>query len=457
MKILQNKFLRVNIVDLVVNEYEFGRFIMALKNLEESEDWPRIAGIHGNTFKPDDPGVLCPTASNIVEEIAETGEPFYCKHSVVSFIAWHAPYIYQFELLLNKYNHSEDKSYITLPYLDLTIETDNFDFLNKKEIIILYNSKYITVSNPLAGATYYVDGKLTNTQRNGYLNAKTKEEIMTINTVRKQLSKVLYEKTYEDFSSNRVRTKKSGEQIKNTPLEVPHNTIHNVIGGVGGNMTDIAISAFDPLFWLHHCNMDRYFYNWLFINTNCFTKKLDNHQILPESLELSQAPFFPEIYHQPENINFGWLNNTFEFQKLSNILDVENYPYTYNQININQEHKHKKHINLELIDIPIPMESCNIYLFLIPKNQNINNKEDYLAGITHWFGINRHKKHCTRCMKGRTNLQIDITDYCNDCKISSNNINNYEVHIEAYGLLNKDMKYTMDEIIKDGDYKINNL
>ena len=37
-------------------------------------------------------------------------------------------------------------------------------------------------------------------------------------------------------------------------LEGIHNMIHNWIGGVGleGHMTEVPVSAFDPIFWLHH-------------------------------------------------------------------------------------------------------------------------------------------------------------------------------------------------------------
>ena len=101
---LAKKNKRMNIIDLKNNHpEEFGRFVMALKNLEESDDWYRICGIHGNTFKPNDPEVLCPTDPKVVSFLAETGEPQYCKHKVYTFIAWHVPYVYQFELLLNKY------------------------------------------------------------------------------------------------------------------------------------------------------------------------------------------------------------------------------------------------------------------------------------------------------------------------------------------------------------------
>jgi len=35
----------------------------------------------------------------------------------------------------------------------------------------------------------------------------------------------------------------------------PHNVVH---GFVGGNMLDFSTAGLDPIFWLHHCNIDRY-------------------------------------------------------------------------------------------------------------------------------------------------------------------------------------------------------
>jgi tyrosinase len=62
-------------------------------------------------------------------------------------------------------------------------------------------------------------------------------------------------------------------------LELIHNCIHDWVGGIGydpqppaqggdvsqdpaerygyGHMTDLGVAAFDPIFWLHHCNVDR--------------------------------------------------------------------------------------------------------------------------------------------------------------------------------------------------------
>lgn len=40
-------------------------------------------------------------------------------------------------------------------------------------------------------------------------------------------------------------------------IESIHDVIHTVTGGNGGYMTNIGVSAFDPIFWLHHTMIDR--------------------------------------------------------------------------------------------------------------------------------------------------------------------------------------------------------
>jgi tyrosinase len=47
---------------------------------------------------------------------------------------------------------------------------------------------------------------------------------------------------------------------RNGALEsMPHNRIHNAIGGL---MRDPRTAALDPIFWLHHCNIDRLWEEW---------------------------------------------------------------------------------------------------------------------------------------------------------------------------------------------------
>jgi len=452
MTSLYNKAKRLNIVDLKKNHPEdFGRFVMALKHLEDSDDWYRICGIHGNTFKPNDPQVLCPTDPNIVKELAETGEPVYCKHSVPSFIAWHVPYIYQFELLLNKYNHSNNKNYIALPYLDLTIFNSDFSFLNDPKITIIYNNEEIIIDNPLASAYYYVDGVKTKITRSGYLTPTNKAQLTQLTTIKKQLNNTLYALYYEKFSSQLISYEKLNKITTYFPLETPHNSLHDVIGGDNGNMSDISISAFDPIFWLHHCNMDRHFYTWLYENTNHFNCSIYPEKISEPVYNSTQAPFF-----QPKfNDKYGWENSSKEFMLLKDTLNVNDLPYTYDII---QPTPYKEVTSfIELIDIPIPMETLTISVYIYLKNEELN-KDIHFAGSGTWFGLNRINNFCERCEVTRTNIKIDLDEYINENNITKDTLDNYNIVVEGRGRLikkeNNYSTYSLEEIINDGSYAI---
>lgn len=43
----------------------------------------------------------------------------------------------------------------------------------------------------------------------------------------------------------------------------PHNTVHRLVGGNQGFMADPLLAGLDPLFWLHHCNVDRLWEAWM--------------------------------------------------------------------------------------------------------------------------------------------------------------------------------------------------
>ena len=60
--------------------------------------------------------------------------------------------------------------------------------------------------------------------------------------------------SYAAISNNKFRKGKDGKKIEDATnwgsLEDAHNAIHNLVGGVGGHMHEVAQSAFDPIFWL---------------------------------------------------------------------------------------------------------------------------------------------------------------------------------------------------------------
>lgn len=43
----------------------------------------------------------------------------------------------------------------------------------------------------------------------------------------------------------------------------PHNTVHGMVGGDSGFMGNALLAGLDPIFWLHHCNVDRLWEAWM--------------------------------------------------------------------------------------------------------------------------------------------------------------------------------------------------
>lgn len=450
---------RYNIIDLKNNHCEkFGRFIMALKNLINSDDWARICGIHGNTFKPHDSGVLCPIDKDTVTRIGETGEPFYCKHGVYSFIAWHTPYLYQFELLLNKYSTSSNNDYITLPFLDLTDFDADFSFLNDPEITIFFDKKQITVENPLACAYYYVNEVRVRTSRSGFFTACNAKQRSQLETVKKQLNNALYASNYERFSSLPTKKVRTGTVDDYVPLETPHNSLHNIIGGKSGNMSNVDVAAFDPVFWLHHSNMDRHYYTWMHQKTEGFKKPLIPQFITKGTYDSSCAPFFSSyIYSQDWRLyKWGWLNDTDKYMKVGDTLALNHFPYTYDLIKLEPVVPLTSYV--ELIDIPIPRETVEFNVYIHSTKETLN-KVRHFAGSAVWFGVNRDTVECHRCNIGRTNVKIDIQAYVKTHGITDANIDNFVLVLEGEGSLIKSdtasyQLYNMADLIKDGSYTI---
>jgi hypothetical protein len=460
------KRIRRNIIDLKTNyPEEFGRFVMALDSLQKSPDWTRICGIHGLTFTSGDKGVLCPTDTKTVAMITGLGEPQYCPHGVKQFLAWHTVYLLEFEFLLNKYNKSVNKKFICLPWLDVPkIANTNCEFLSSPLITILFDSKTISIQNPLARGNIYRYGSMTQTTRKGYLNPTNRTQTNQMASVAQDLLNSLYISNYESLSS--IDVPKNRTTITNyVPLENPHNQCHTSIGGKGGSMSNVTTAAHDPIFWLHHCNIDRFFYNWMLRVTKDFTVKLTSKEVLPQTLDLNLVPFFSNqtdllTVDNFSKYKFCWENNTGKYLKISDIFDLSMFQYEYDHIPQTQ--------NLmwipecyELIGIPIPPESVEIILYIVPKLINFaeltpEDKEKFHAGSSCWIGINREETFCERCEKTRTNVNINISHYLLENNIRKKNIGEYNLILEGVGLAKQDANgnyftYSHDEILQDGN------
>ncbi len=100
---------------------------------------------------------------------------------------------------------------------------------------------------------------------------------------------------------------------------VPHNTVHGALGGSTGFMSFFSTAPLDPMFWVHHCNIDRLWETWVQRQ-----KQLGN-------LDRNPKPQSPPLLA-------GWQETTFSFHDetgkavdmaVSKVLDIRAAPLSY--------------------------------------------------------------------------------------------------------------------------------
>jgi Common central domain of tyrosinase len=79
-------------------------------------------------------------------------------------------------------------------------------------------------------------------------------DLPTANDLRQTLAKT----TYPSFQN----ALESGSGLPSFPGQQMHNGLHGWLGGAFGQMSDPSYSPFDPIFYLHHCNIDRLWTMW---------------------------------------------------------------------------------------------------------------------------------------------------------------------------------------------------
>ncbi|KAJ5646047.1 hypothetical protein N7490_002419 [Penicillium lividum] len=103
-------------------------------------------------------------------------------------------------------------------------------------------------------------------------------------------------------------------------IEYIHNNIHGWVGGdLNGHMSQIPVASFDPLFWLHHCNIDRIFALWQGLNPDKWIKTDKVNAFFQEIIGLAPGkeigpetplrPFHKDpkgTYMVPADVRYPW-------------------------------------------------------------------------------------------------------------------------------------------------------
>jgi hypothetical protein len=168
-----------------------------------------------------------------------------CQHGSYLFLAWHRMYLYYFERILRK--ASGDPT-LTLPYW-------NYEDPTQLALPAIYRLPANTATNSL-----YTPLRDPNINTGTWtLRPSDVDDGVAMSDL--------------NFDSPMGSGASFGGQIMPGPVHFngphgelesqPHDLVHMRIGGATGLMSDPNTAAQDPIFWVHHANIDRLWKRWL--------------------------------------------------------------------------------------------------------------------------------------------------------------------------------------------------
>lgn len=151
----------------------------------------------------------------------------YCPHGNWFFLPWHRAYLAQFEDIIREISGNRDWA---LPYWDWT-------------------------RNPQIPSPFWVSSSSLNHPRNAGPTTNMPAEFVGLPVI----EDIMRKRTFEEFASFKSSAPYNGSGGGTAELEGrPHNNVHVTIGQ---DMVTF-MSPRDPIFWLHHCNIDRIWASW---------------------------------------------------------------------------------------------------------------------------------------------------------------------------------------------------
>jgi tyrosinase len=252
---MSNNFtVRKNVDALSDTELQNLRTVYSkMMQIADNRGYSFIAGIHGR------PQGKC------MHDPVNVGGVFEAR----LFLPWHRAYLYTFEKALQ-----DQVQGVTVPFWDWRIGPGQLP------------------SIPLAFSIQTVNGQ-PNTFFAFHMKFGPKQPIDR-DTRRFPGSAISPDQTYSlptpDDITNLINQNSHFDDFSDA-LQNIHNSIHMWTGGstiingkvVSGDMTDLSYAAFDPIFWSHHCMIDRVWWMW--------QQQYGINQIDPDYLTLALEPF----------------------------------------------------------------------------------------------------------------------------------------------------------------------
>lgn len=167
----------------------------------------------------------------------------HCPHGEINFFPWHRWYIYFYESICAKLSGNPD---FTLPYW-------NWSANGGKIPLPFYSMDPMKTAG--LNVVYWKDpsdARSQNWDSGTWVRTKGLRVLPPSSGVEIQRPDIFSAAAIEADLSLTNFTQDFWPRIEGSP----HNTAHVLVGGGQGHMGD-GMSPLDPIFWLHHCNVDR--------------------------------------------------------------------------------------------------------------------------------------------------------------------------------------------------------
>jgi Common central domain of tyrosinase/Polyphenol oxidase middle domain len=178
----------------------------------------------------------------------------WCMHGNWWFLPWHRGYVYFFEKIVRKMSGDDG---FRLPYWAWEKEGQNVLPAPFRD------AKSQNADNPLYDETRIEANKgqplLPDTQ-SGSFSVDWGTALAT-----ERFTTAFVELSYGGIQTAKTKlpAKPASSRRHGVMESHAHDMIHDVVGGEKGNMGDPDTAARDPIFWLHHANVDRLWNRWL--------------------------------------------------------------------------------------------------------------------------------------------------------------------------------------------------
>ena len=172
-----------------------------------------------------------------------------CRHNSWFFLPWHRVYLFYFESMIQF--HLDDPTW-ALPYWDYTkIDDEPARILPKP------------FRSPTTG------NELFTSQRDSRVNDETSPEPLIAGLCDARDALRLGDFATDpasaagSFAGGVVDDVTPNQRALGSLELTPHGQVHGLVGGASGLMSRFETAGLDPVFWLHHCNLDRLWEVWI--------------------------------------------------------------------------------------------------------------------------------------------------------------------------------------------------